>query len=149
MRLKLLFSAILICSISIAQTTTELKDFINKNNVAIRTVQKNMVRENNTTYSTTFKEMIKNQISAVSIYKTNKETSAHFAMLVRNESLNFLKNHTKSSTDYFEITESEKIVLKSNSENNVKVLSSSELKAIEDLDILNTQSLNTLILTIQ
>ena len=67
MRLKLFLSVLFFCAITKAQTNTELKDFINKNNVAIRTVQKNMLRENNLSYIVSFKELIKNQESAVKL----------------------------------------------------------------------------------
>jgi hypothetical protein len=149
MRLKLFLSVLFFCAITKAQTNTELKDFINKNNVAIRTVQKNMLRENNLSYIVSFKELIKNQELAVKLYNTDKTTSSHFAFTVRNQCLDFLKNHTKGSIEYFEISDSEKKILKSGSETKTKNLSSGELKAIEDLDAMNSQSLNTLILTIQ
>jgi hypothetical protein len=137
------------CAITKAQTTVDLKTFINKNNVAIRAVQKNMIRENNSAYIISFKEILKNQEAAVKLYNTNKDESSHFALLVRNESLAFLKKHSNSSTEYFEITDSEKVFLKSSVEKNTTVLSSDELKTIEDIDTMNTQSLNNLKLTIQ
>ncbi|MBA4241207.1 MAG: hypothetical protein C0448_10800 [Sphingobacteriaceae bacterium] len=137
------------CAITKAQTTVDLKTFINKNNVAIRTVQKNMVRGNNSAYISSFKEILKNQEAAVKLYNTNKDESSHFALLARNESLAFLKKNTTGSTEYFEITDSEKPFLKSSSEKNTTVLSADELKAIEDLDAMNSQSLNNLTLTIQ
>lgn len=149
MRLKLFLSALFFCAITKAQTTVDLKTFINKNNVAIRTVQKNMVRENNSAYVSSFKEILKNQETAVKLYNSNKDESSHFALLVRNESLSFLKKHSAGSTEYFEITESEKVFLKSSSEKNTSILSSNELKVIEDLDAMNTKSLNNLTLTIQ
>lgn len=149
MRLKLFLSVLFFCAITKAQTTVDLKTFINKNNVAIRTVQKNMVRGNNSAYISSFKEILKNQEAAVKLYNTNKDASSHFALLARNESLAFLKKNTTGSTEYFEITDSEKPFLKSSSEKNTTVLSADELKAIEDLDAMNSQSLNNLTLTIQ
>lgn len=149
MKLKLFLSVLFFCAITKAQTNIELKDFINKNNVAIRTVQKNMLRENNTNYIVKFKELIKNQEVAVKLHNSNKEASFQFASLVRVECLDFLKKHTKGSTEYFELSDSEKSFLKSGSENNKNILSSGELKSIEDLDTMNPQSLNTLTLTIQ
>jgi hypothetical protein len=82
MRLKLFLSILFFCAIVKAQSSADLKEFINKNNVAIRTVQKNMLRENNTAYITTFKELLKNQEAAVKLYKSNKDASSHFAALV-------------------------------------------------------------------
>ncbi len=149
MRLKLFLSVLFFCSLAKAQTTSDLKAFINKNNVAIRTVQKNMIRENNSSYIASFKEILKNQEAAVKLYNTNKEESSHFALLARNESLMFLKSHTKGSTEYFEVVDSEKSFLKSSSEKNTTVLSLQEAKAIDDTDVMNSQSLNNFTLTIQ
>ena len=149
MRLNLFLCALLFCTLTKAQTSIELKDFITKNSVAIRTVQKNMIRDANNSYVSSFKNIVKNQEAAVKLYNTNKDESSHFALLARNESLAFLKKNTTGSTEYFEITDSEKPFLKSSSEKNTTVLSADELKAIEDLDAMNSQSLNNLTLTIQ
>ena len=149
MKLKLFLSALLFCALTKAQTNTELKDFITKNSVAIRTVQKNMIREANSSYITTFKDIVKNQEAAVKLYNTDKKASFYFADLARTESLNFLKKHTQGSTEYFEITASEKNFSKYTSEDFTKVLSPSELKTIDSMDAMNTQSLNTITLTIQ
>ena len=149
MRLKLFLSVLFFCAITKAQTNTELKDFINKNNTALRTVQKNMVRGNNTGYVASFKEIVKNQEAAVKLHNTDKKKSSYFAFLVRTECLDFLKKHTQGSTEYFEISESEKTFVKSSAETNIKVLSSNEIKTIDDMDAMSSQSLNTLTLTIQ
>lgn len=149
MKLKLFLCALLFCTMTKAQTNIELKDFITKNSVAIRTVQKNMIREANNSYVSSFKNIIKNQEAAVKLYNTDKKASYYFAFLARTESLEFLKKHTQGSTEYFEITSSEKNYNKSLSEDYTKSLSNSEIKTIDDLDVMNTQSLNNLTLTIQ
>ena len=149
MRLKLFLSVLFFCAITKAQTNSDLKDFINKNNVAIRTVQKNMIREVNSSYVSTFKELIKNQDASVKLYNTDKKASLYFAFLVRTACLDFLKTHTQGSTEYFEITSSEKSFTKSSSEDNTKILSTTEIKTIDGMDAMNTQSLNNLTLTIQ
>lgn len=149
MRFKLFFCALLLCAITKAQTNLELKDFITKNSVAIRTVQKNMILSTNSAYIPTFQEIVKNQAAAVKLYSTDQKTSCYFAFLARTESLNFLKKYTAGSTEYFEITISEKNFTKTSSEDKTKVLTVSEIKAIDAIDAMNTQSLNNLILTIQ
>lgn len=149
MKLKLFLCAFLFCAITKAQTHTELKDFITKNSVAIRTVQKNMIREANNSYVSTFKNIIKNQEAAVKLYNTDKKASYYFAFLARTESLDYLKIHTQGSTEYFEITAQEKNYDKSSSEGALKTLTASEIKTIDDIDAMNTQSLNNLTLTIQ
>lgn len=148
MRLKLFLSVLLFCAFVKAQNNTELKDFINKNNVAIRTCQKNMVRESNSAHASEFKSIIKNQLAAVKLYNSDKKASYYFAFSARVESLNFLKKHSQGSTEYFEITDIEEKIEKSSSLDLSKVLSSDELKTIEDLDVMNTQGLKNTILII-
>ncbi len=149
MRLKLFLSVLLFCGITNAQTNTELKDFINKNNVALRAVQKNMLYENNTSFSEAFKEILKNQVASVKLYQTDKKASVYFSFLVRKTCLEYLKAHKKGSTDFFEISEQEKGYAISENETNSKVLSTGEVKVIQDSDVMNPQNLNNLILTIQ
>ncbi|HRF99749.1 MAG: hypothetical protein U0W65_06865 [Bacteroidia bacterium] len=149
MRLKLFLSILLFCAITKAQTSSELKDFITKNSVAIRTVQKNMIREAASSYASNFKHILKNQEAAVKLYNTDKEASFYFAFLARTESLDFLKKHTKGSTEYFEITDAEKNYKKKSSEDISKALSVDEIKTIDNIDALNAQSLNNITLTIQ
>lgn len=149
MRLKLFLSVLLFCAITKAQTSTELKDFITKNSVAIRAVQKNMIREANSAYVSSFKDIVKNQEAAVKLYNTDKKTSFYFAELVRTESLNFLKKHSQGSTEYYEMSAQEKNFEKSSTGDYSKVLSSSELKTIDNLDTMNPLSLNNLQITVQ
>lgn len=149
MKLSLFLSLLLFCGIAKSQTDIELKDFITKNSVAIRTVQKNMIREGSSDYVASFKNILKNQEAAVKLYNSDKKASCYFAFIARTESLEFLKKHTQGSTEYFEITTSEKNYNKSLTQENTNVLSDSEIKTIEALDAMNTQSLNNLNLTIQ
>ncbi len=149
MKLRLFLPVLFFCSICNAQESTDLKEFINKNNTAIRTVQKTMLRENSNDFTTSFKEILKNQEAAVKIYNSDKSASSHLALLVRNECLAFLNGHTKGYTEYFEISNSEKTFLKTGTEINKKILSSAELQVIDNIDVMNTQDLNQLILTIQ
>jgi hypothetical protein len=108
-----------------------------------------MVRESNSAHAIEFKSIIKNQLAAVKLYNSDKKASYYFAFLARTESLDFLKKHTQGSTEYFEITASEKNYNKSSSEDQTKVLSTSDIKTIDGLDAMNPQSLNNLTLTIQ
>ena len=149
MRLNLFLCAVLLCAITKAQTNTELKDFINKNNIAIRTVQKNMIRSANNAYVSIFKEIVKNQEAAIKLYNTDQKASCYFAFLVRTESLDFLKKNTQGSTEYFEISSPEKNYTKSSSEDRAKALSTSEIKMVDGIDAMSLQSLNNLTLTIQ
>lgn len=149
MRLKLFLSILFFCGIAKAQTNTELKDFINKNNSILKSVQKNMLRENNLNYINTFKELLKNQEAAINVYNTNKDASSHFAFIVRNECLDFLKKHSQAFPENYKITSIEQPLLKPSSQKNIQALSLKELKAIEELDAYNPKIFNDLTLTIQ
>lgn len=147
MKIKLLFVFSILYSPFQAQTEAELKGFINKNNVIIHSVQKNLMAESNSSYLVTFKEILKNQESSVKAYTTNKPASAYLAMAVRRECLEFLRKSSKKSLSYFELTEAEKNMPAA--KDNTPFLSTREIKAIENLDPLNPQQLNTLTLTVQ
>ena len=148
MRLKLFLCALLFCAITKAQTNTELKDFINTNTYAIRTIQKNMIRDNNSSYSTTFKEVLKNQEAAVKTNNIDQKASAHFAFLVRTECLDYLKKYSQNNSIYFEITAAEMSFARASGESS-KILSFSEIKTIDNMDAMSPLSLNNLTLTIQ
>ena len=149
MKIKILLSFLFVYCFSKAQTNIDLKNFINENHVAICSVQKNMLRENNTNYASSFKELLKNQEAAVKLYNSDNESSSYFAAIVRKECLTFLKAHTQSNLDYLEITSSEKSFIKESKKDYSKVLSASEIKAIDKQDVMNTQNLNSPSLTIQ
>ncbi|MES2514818.1 MAG: hypothetical protein V4580_11770 [Bacteroidota bacterium] len=148
MRLNLFLSVLLFCAVAKAQTPAELKAFINKNNVALRGVQKNMIRENNNSYTANFKDLIKNQEAAVKLYNTDQKASMHFAYLVRIECLVLLKKYSLGSTEYFEMSVQETSFSRSLTDNS-KALSLTEIKKVDDLDCMNPQSLNSLTLTVQ
>jgi len=149
MRLKLFLSILFFCAITKAQTSLELKDFINKNNVALRSVQKNMLHTSNNGFIPNFKEILKKQESAVKLYLNNKAGSASYAFAVRNECLIFLKKYAQGSIVYYEITEAEKKYSTSDVSKELQVLSDTEIKSIEVLDVMNPHNLNTITLTIQ
>ena len=147
MKIKLLFAFSILCYSFQAQTETELKGFINKNNVIIHSVQKNLMAESNPAYLVRFKELLKDQESAVKAFSNNKPASAYLALSVRKECLEFLRKNSKKSLSYFELTESEKNM--PTTKDNSPFLSAEEIKAIESLDPLSPQQLNNLTLTVQ
>lgn len=147
MKLKLLFAFSILYFPFQAQTEAELKGFINKNNVILHAVQKNLMTEPNASFLVTFKELLKKQGSAVKAFYQNKPASAYLALSVRNECLEFLKKHSTKSLSYFELTESEKTMQVTKDQS--QFLSAEEIKIIENLDPLNPQQLNTLTLTVQ
>jgi hypothetical protein len=141
MKLLLFFFALGFSTIFQAQNEDELKNFINKNSIAISSIQKNMFTKNDLTYSNQFKELLKNQIVAVKQFMTHKEISCYYAFLVRDESLIYLKKNNSESLEYYKITESENTMMKSNPVNKIK-LSVDELKLIQHLDVLNPSNLS-------
>lgn len=149
MRLKLLLSALLFTFFSFAQSSADLKEFINKNSVAIRSVQKNMVAKSVAGYDEQFKEILKLQLSAIKLYKTDAKASFTLAKLARTECLSFLKKYSTGSVDYFELNNNEKsfsVAEKASAEN---VLTGQELKQISAINSSDFKSLNELPLTIQ
>jgi hypothetical protein len=148
MKLLLLFFALGLSIVFQAQNEVELKDFINKNSIAIRSIQKNMFTKNDLTYNNQFKELLKNQILAVKQFKAHKEISCYYAFLVRNESLTYLKKNNAESIDYYKIADGENNMMKSKPNNSIK-LSVNELKVIQHLDVLNPSNLDQFTLTVQ
>lgn len=148
MRLLLLFALFFYCTFSFSQTSDELKNFIKKNNVAIRAVQKNIIKENSINEAIFLKDILKNQSSAVKAYKTDKATSVSHAVIVREKCIQYLKEKSQPSIEYYDFTSNEKLYKKTQFEN-FKLLSESEVKTIESIDVMNPTSLNTIVLTIQ
>ena len=148
MKLILFFFAIGFSTIFQAQNENELKSFINKNSIAISSIQKNMFTKNDLTYSNQFKELLKNQIVAVKQFMTHKEISCYYAFIVRDESLIYLKKNNSESLEYYKITENENTMMKSNPINKIK-LSVDELKLIQHLDVLNPSNLSQFTLSVQ
>lgn len=148
MKLKLLF-CFLIVAISVkSQSSLDLKGFINKNHLAIRSVHKHMIGQNHTNYQSSFRELLKKQEESVKSFN-DQQTSLYFALAVRKECLEFLKKHSKGSTEYFELTDNEKKESATLSNTLGSKLSKEDAKIIDALDLTNPESINQLLLTIQ
>lgn len=148
MKLKLLF-CFLIVAISVkSQSSLDLKGFINKNHLAIRSVHKHMIGQNHTNYQSSFRELLKKQEESVKSFN-DQQTSLYFALAVRKECLEFLKKHSKGSTEYFELTDNEKKESATLSNILGSKLSKEDAKIIDALDLANPESINQLLLTIQ
>lgn len=148
MRLNLLLALVMLCFSAKSQTTEiNLKDFINKNHLALRSVHKHLIHQGNSGYEETFRELLKKQESAVKTVN-DKSASLSFAYAVRMECLDFLKKHSKGSTEYFELSLDEQ---KASEHVSIptSTLSKSESDLINNLNLKDSQSLNQLSLTIQ
>ena len=149
MRLSLLLSALCLCVSLSAQTPEKLKDLINKNDIAIKSVHKNMIAQNLTSFTEAFKEILKKQEAGVKNYSQDKNMCASLGIEIRNECLIFLKKNYKGSTDFYELTADESLLNSKKIKSNTSVLTESEIKAIDNSNVMEFQSLSNLTLTIQ
>lgn len=135
-----------------SQDTDLLKTFINKNNIALRSIQKNsMSAPADSKKLENFKELLKLHIVSIKLYDSNKEVSTASAFKVREESLDYLTKNVNGSVEYFKITDEDaklfatKIVVQSPN----SFLSESELKSIETIDIKDPKLFNNFTTNIQ
>ena len=128
-----------------------LKAFINKNNIAIRSVQKNAMQLADPTVEGKIKDLLKLQVISVNLYSANKDASAAAAYKVRQESLDFLSKNAQGSIDFFKITPEEKTNFSTKPALAAPntYLSGTELKAIETIDSKNPALFNAFTTTIQ
>lgn len=148
MKYTLLLIFTLTFSISKSQISEiNLKDFINKNHLALRGVHKYVIHQNNQDSYSKLRELLIKQENAVKL-SGNKEQSLYYAFIVRKECLVFLKQHSKGSLEYFELTDSEK-KLDGKLPESPGVINSHDLEIITNLNLSDAQSLNQLTLTIQ
>jgi hypothetical protein len=135
-----------------SQDADLLKSFINKNNIAIRSIQKNSMSAPADPKNTeSFKELLKLQIISVKLYTSNKEVSASSAFKVREESLNYLTKNVKGSVDYFKVTDEDAKLFTSKTDikSPNSFLTESELKSIETIDITDPKLFNNFTTNIQ
>lgn len=148
MKFKLLIALLVLCISAKSQSTEiNLKDFINKNHLALRSVHKHLIHQGNSSYEADFRELLKKQENAVKT-ASNKTTSLSYAYSVRLECLAFLKKHSKGSTEYFELSANEQQAAEQLSIPPLS-LSTDDIKKIDQLNLSDSQSLNQLSLTIQ
>lgn len=107
MRLKLLLSIIFFCAVAKAQTQTELKEFINKTDIALRSVQKNSIKLSDEASAINFKELLKLQIASVKLFNTDIQTSATMAYITREKCIDFLSINYPGSIVNFKLTNKE------------------------------------------
>lgn len=145
---QLLLIACLLFSLTVtSQNNEDLKQFINKNNVALHAVQKTIIAKNLSQSQAIFIGLLKKQVVATHTYSTNTSQSQAIAEDVRTSCLNFLKEHTEGSTTYYELTpksEVSKITVDISS-----ILTQKEIQTIESINVLDPQSLTALTLTIK
>lgn len=97
---------ILVFSLS-AQNHEVLKSFINKNDIAIRSVQKQAIQSGSPETDQLYKELLALQIITVNSFEQNSEKSADIAYFVRKKCISFLTTNAKTSTEYLKLNDKE------------------------------------------
>lgn len=122
-----------------AQQNNLLKAFINKNDVAIRSVQKYSINLNNPSSESTVKELLQWQIASVKLFKSNPEKSADIAYAIRQKCTAFLTQNSKGSLEYLNLSDKEKSFFSSPKQvdNASSNLSKGELQKVNSIDTKN------------
>ena len=122
-----------------AQHADLLKSFINKNDIAVRSVQKYSINSTDPASETTVKEFLQFQVASVKLFKSNPAKSANIAYTLREKCSEFLSKNSKGSLEYLALTDKEKAFFSSpkkvdsvNSD-----LNKSELQKVNSVDTKN------------
>lgn len=134
-----------------SQTNDLLKEFINKNELIIKSVHKQMYHEPTQADDVLLKTLLKSQLQAVALASTNPDFSASYAYLVRKESILFMKKHSKGNMDYYIITKEEektlRLVLPEKLEFNS--LNSGLIEKVNNISITDASALNAFTISIR
>lgn len=119
-----------------AQENTLLKSFINKNDIAVRSVQKHSINMSDATAAATVKELLISQIASVKLFNTDPAKSADIAFMVREKCKSFLTANSKTSLDYLKLSDKENSYFSSHKtvSNTDSFLDGSELQKINTVD---------------
>ncbi len=90
-----------------AQNSDLLKTFINKNDIAIRAVQKCSINLNDPESVATVKELLRSQIASVKLFTSNQNKSADIAYMIREKCSDFLTKNSKGSLEYLKLSDKE------------------------------------------
>ncbi len=91
-----------------AQQADLLKSFINKNDIAVRSVQKYSINSTDPASELIVKEFLQYQIASVKLFKSDPAKSADIAYMVREKCSEFLTKNSKSSLEYLTLTDKER-----------------------------------------
>ncbi len=135
-----------------SQNVDLLKAFINKNSIALRSVQKTSMKISDAKNSDNFKELLKLHLISVKLYGSDKDQSTAAALKVREGSLSYTnKNANQATAEYFNLTDEEKSGLNTKTMLNASstYLTESELKSIDAIDSMDPSLFNLFSITIQ
>lgn len=147
----LTFVAILSFFYANAQDANVLKEFINENSIALKSVQKYSIKLGDEASSNLVKDLLKWQVIAVKLYSTDKAASTAAALKVRTESSDFLSKNASGSIEYLKITDEEtkQLVSSTSTESAKNYLSDKEIKSINKIDTKNPSFFNQFSISIQ
>jgi replication initiation and membrane attachment protein DnaB len=134
-----------------AQDNKLLKTFINKNDIALRSVQKNAINLADANNQVNFKELLKSQIASVKLFDANPEKSAAIAYSVRKQCTDFLSKNSQGPLTYLKFSDSETEFFSSITpiDKANPYLTKSELKLVKEVDDKNPNLFNDFVLRIK
>lgn len=96
-----------------AQDSGLLKAFINKNDIAIRSVQKYSINLTDPANDVILKELLLSQTACVKLFDSNPGKSADIAYSVREKCSDFLTKNSKGSLEYLILSDKEHLFFSS------------------------------------
>lgn len=134
-----------------AQSDSLLKSFINKNNFAIRSVQKQCVKSPQLFESTDLKELLQLQLVSVESFESNKETCKSAAFQLRKTCVDFLSKIDPKQLITYEVNTKELAYFSKSKEiKDSKSLVDKRLRsAVEKADFRNPNVFNDFVLNIK
>lgn len=124
---------------SSSQNTSLLKDFINENDIAIRSVQKHSINLSGEEIENNLKDLLILQVACVKSFGSNSGKSADLAYAIREKCTDFLTKNSKTSLDYLKLTDKERAFFSSPKpvEKPNSLLKKGELDKINSIDTKN------------
>lgn len=101
--LRLSFYLFFVFNIAFAQTSqNEIREYINKNEILLRTIHKHMFHYKNLQDINLFKNFLRYQMLSIHYFGKDDDKSIQFAKQLRKEGYDFLKKHTNSDLTYYD-----------------------------------------------
>ncbi|MGZ4087436.1 MAG: hypothetical protein ACXVPD_08235, partial [Bacteroidia bacterium] len=119
-----------------SQTADSLRLFINKNSVALKSIQKNAMNTPGIVSAAEFKALLKLHLASVNEFASGREVSMAAAYKVRTQSLSYISALAPNAAAYFKITAWETQNFSGTAEPKApeRYLSQSELKSVDRID---------------
>lgn len=119
------------------QENALLKSFINKNDIALRGVQKYSINLSDHASIDNVKELLIIQMASVKLFTSNPEKSADIAYTLREKCVDFFNKNSKGNLEYLKLSDKETAFFSSPKqvEKISSYLNKSELKKISSIDV--------------